>query len=70
MSYNISESEIAASREMFETEKQNLLREILNIKEKLMKTKESNQDLKKKIADYEEQITSLKNDIEVVVFYF
>ncbi len=61
----VSESEIAANREMFEMEKRNLHREIINLKEKLSKNTEIAQELNKKIHHHEEQIKQLKSDLEV-----
>lgn len=65
MSFTVSKSEMEATKEIFEREKQYLLKEIINLKEKLSKTVDNVQDLTKIIKGYEEQIKELKHNLEV-----
>lgn len=65
----ISESEITATKEMFQREKQHLFKEIITLKERLSKGTENTQDLNKKLIDYEDQIKELKNDLEVGIVF-
>lgn len=65
----MSESEITLNSEALKKEKQNLFKEIINLKELSMKNTEIINELNKKLYDYEEQIKELKNDLEVSIHY-
>ena len=64
-SYAVTKAEMEASKEMFEKEKQYLLKEIIGLKEKLGKCSTCVEELEKNAKEYEKQIKELKHNLEV-----